>query len=110
MAATAIASTRLNGLTGVADPAGTAMDPTNGNVITNTGQTQILVDNTDTASHVVTFHTSETVEGLAVSNLDVTVAAGASEWYTNFETSVFGSQLNVTVDAGTTVKLTVLEP
>jgi hypothetical protein len=99
VAATAIASTLITGIIGTADPAEVAMDPVNGNVITNTGQTLILVDNTDSAAHWVTFKTALMEQGLAVKNERVSVAAATKQWFTNFTTAVFGSQLQVGVDA-----------
>lgn len=110
MPATAIASTHLNGIIPVTDPTPVAMDPVNGNLITNTGRTLVKVSNTDTASHVVTFHAVATMETLPVQNLTVTLVAGAVQWFTTFQTNVFGAQLTVTVDAGVTVKLAVIEP
>ena len=73
MAPTVVTVTTTSGITGIADPAETAMDPANGNVLTNSGRTLILVDNTDSAAHWVTFKTSLTEQGLAVKHERVSV-------------------------------------
>jgi len=99
MAPTVIASTTTNGIAGVADPAEVAIDPVNGNVFNNTGGTLILVDNTDSAAHWVTFKTMLTEQGLAVKHERVLAPAAAKWWYTDFSTAVFGSQLQVGVDS-----------
>ena len=102
MPPTAITSALTNGITGIADPAEVAMDPVNGNVITNSGGTLILVDNTDSVAHYVTFKTALTEQGLAVKNARVSVAGTSKQWFTDFTTAVFGSQLLVGVDSALT--------
>ena len=99
MAPTVIPVTVTNGIAGIADPSEVALDPVNGNVFTNSGGTLVLVDNTDSAAHYVTFKTMLTEQGLAVKNERVSIPAATKQWFTDFSTSVFGSQLQVGVDS-----------
>ena len=95
---------------GVADPSESAGDAVNGNVISNTGKTMIKVHNADGSNpHSITFVTPGTVDGQAVADRTVSIAANATRWFGRFQTSVYGSSMGVTVDSAQ-LKITVFEP
>src|SRR5690349_4664641 len=84
---------------GVASPTEQAGDPTNGHVVTNSGRTILTVRNADTSSHQVTFETPGTVDGQAIADRVVTVAASSSQDFGDLPTSVYGTQLKIDVDS-----------
>jgi hypothetical protein len=95
---------------GVASPTDQAGDPTNGHVVTNSGKTIITVHNADASNpHNVTFVTPGTVDGLAVGDRLVAIAASASRDFGDFPTNVYGSQMAITVDSAQ-LKLVAREP
>jgi hypothetical protein len=95
---------------GVTSPVEQAGDATNGHVVTNTGKTIITVHNADSAaSHQVTFETPGTVDGLSISDRQVSIPASTSMDFGGFQTSIYGSQLAILVDS-TQLKLLAREP
>lgn len=111
MAALAVA-TAIRGvgnvLDGVAAGAG-------GDTFINSGQEIFVVKNGSGAGITVTFATPTTIDGLAVSNLDVSVGAGVtrsigpfpSGWYN--DTAQPGGIVSVSYSAVTTVTVAVLK-
>jgi hypothetical protein len=108
MTATPIASTQLS-RTPLADPSGTFADATNGNITPNSGATVFRLNNTDTASHTVTFTSIPTEDGLALADLVVTVGASSVVWVSAFDEETFGSQCTYTANSAL-IKVTALEP
>lgn len=100
MAATTITATEVT-RAGVAIPTGIATDATNGNVIANDGNVLLILDNTDTASHTVTFAIHGTVDGVASPGKTLTLAASATRVAGPFPTSVYGNALDITSTAAT---------
>lgn len=86
---------------GIAPPAVTAADLTNGNVVDNSQaySLSLEVTNPGTAAASITFITPQDVSGLAIADLTVSIAAGATQVFAGFSTSVFGSQLEFTASA-----------
>lgn len=84
---------------GVADPTATAGNATDGHKLANSGRTHIVVTNTsaDTA-YDVTFITKTTVDGLAVEDYVVEVAADSTVHFSGFQTTVYGSELWIDVE------------
>ena len=108
MAATAIASNQLS-RAGTAEPTPTFCDAVNGNITTNTGATVFRFQNTDSSSHTVTVTSNPTEDGLALADLVLTLAASAKEFYSDFDTAVFGSQMIYTASSAL-VEVTIYEP
>lgn len=95
---------------GVADPTEVPGDAVNGNVIANTGQTVIKVHNADASNpHTITFVTPGQVDGQAVADRTVSIAASGIRWFGRFQPSIYGSSMGITVDSAQ-LKLTVFEP
>ncbi|MCO6011413.1 hypothetical protein NE236_41335 [Actinoallomurus purpureus] len=95
---------------GVTSPTEQAGDNTNGHVVTNSGRTVITVRNADgTNPHQVTFETPGTVDGLAVSDRQVSVPANSSMDFGDFPASVYGNSLAIDVDSSQ-LKLVAREP
>lgn len=108
MTATPIASVPLS-RTPTADPAPTACDATNGNITPNTGATIFRVQNTDSASHTITFVTIPTQDSLALADLTLTIGATAKAWVSGFDMETFGSQITYTVSSAD-IEITAFEP
>lgn len=94
---------------GVTSPTEQAGDTTNGHVVTNSGRTIVTVRNADTSAHSVTFVTPGTVDGQAVGDRTASVPASTSMDFGDFPTSVYGSQMAITVDSAQ-LKLVAREP
>ena len=113
MAATPLTSYQLTTASApgavMADPTPTALDATNGNSCTNSGQTLLRVQNTDTASHVVTLITPVTEGGLALSDDPRTIPASSTKWIGRLSETVYGSKLQMTCSSNL-VQVTVFEP
>lgn len=73
--------------------AAAACDATNGNSVRNLHSLQLTLKNTDASSATVTFTTPAKVGGFDVEDYVVTLAAGASKTFGNFDSSVFGGTL-----------------
>ena len=106
--ATALASVQLSRVQ-TADPTNTACDAINGNITVNTGATCFRFDNTDTASHTVTFTTILSQDGLALADEVVTIAGSATVWLSDFDVDTFGSQITY-MASNALVKVTAFEP
>lgn len=95
---------------GVASPIEQAGDPTNGHVVANSGKTIITVHNADASNpHQATFVTPGTVDGQAIGDRQISIAASGSRDFGDFPTNVYGSQMAITVDSAQ-LKLTAREP
>lgn len=94
---------------GVTSPTEQNGDTTNGHVVANSGRTIITVRNADTNPHSVTFVTPGTVDGQAVGDRTVSIPASTSMDFGGFPTSVYGSQMAITVDSAQ-LKLVAREP
>jgi hypothetical protein len=86
-----------------------AVDAGNGNSFVNTGRELLIIDNGDASSKTATIVSTATVDGLAVADLPVVVAAGKRAVVGPFPPSVYGSPVTVTWSAGTSVKAMVLQ-
>lgn len=76
---------------------GAAPDATNGNAMPNNGRQFLLYKNGDASSHTVTINAypkGDTPNGLTVSDLVVTVAAGATKLIGPFPPSIFNNSSN----------------
>lgn len=93
----------------LADPTGTALDTTNGNSAANSGATILRVQNTDTASHVLTLLTPVTEDGLALADDTRTIPASSTKWIGRLPEAVFGSTLKMT-STSNLLLVTVFEP
>lgn len=97
-AATVLTATEVT-RAGVAMPTGVASDATNGNAIANDGNLLLILDNTDSASHTVTFAIHGTLDGVASPGKTVTLAATTVRVAGPFPTSVYGDVLGITTTA-----------
>jgi hypothetical protein len=95
---------------GVTPPVEQAGDSTNNHVLANSGRTILTVRNADVSNpHTVTFVVVPTVDGLAVTNRIVSIAAATSQDFGRFQPEVYGSQMGINVDSAQ-LKLTAREP
>lgn len=95
---------------GVASPTEQNGDTANGHVVTNSGRTVITVRNADgTNPHQLTFVTPGTVDGQAIGDRAVSIAASSSRDFGDLPTSIYGSQLAIDVDSSQ-LKLVAREP
>lgn len=109
MARTRITPTELS-RAGIAPATEVDGDATNGNIVSNTGQTMIEVRNADAVNpHTVTFVTPGTVDGQAVADRQVSIPASTTRRFGRFQPSFYGSALAIDVDS-TELKLTAYEP
>ena len=113
MPATAITSHQLTDASTpgsvLADPTPTAIDTTNGNVITNSGMTILRVQNTDSGSHTLTLLTPVTEDGLALADDPRTIPASSTQWIGRLPLAIYGAQLQMTCSSSL-VEVTVFEP
>lgn len=94
---------------GVSPGSETAGDASNGNSISNDGRMVVLVHNNDGSNpHNVTFKTVGTVDGQAIADRVVAMAASSSKWFGPFPPEVYGSSLQVDV-ADANLKLTAYQ-
>lgn len=84
---------------GVAEMTPVATDTTNGNVVTNASGLVMTVTNSGGSSATLTFITSATVDGYAVEDVTVTLAAAETKVFGHFPSGVFGSSLEFTSSA-----------
>lgn len=94
---------------GVASPTPATGDTTNGHVVSNTGRTIVTVKNTGASAHSVTFVIPGTVDGQAVADRVVSIAAGASREFGQFSPEIYGGQMAIDVDS-TELQLSAREP
>lgn len=100
-------STNGQEVTGVAAAGG-------GDVFPNTGKEIVIFKNGDASSKTVTFVTPATLDGLAVTDLAVTVAAGELRAIGPFPPGIYsvgavaGGNLNITYSAVTSCTIAVL--
>ena len=83
-----------------------------GDEFANTGLQFVAIKNTDAASRTVTFVTQTTVDGLAVADLAVVVAAGATFYVGPFKPTYYndsGGKLQLTYSAVTNLSVAILE-
>jgi hypothetical protein len=97
MARTDIARTDIS-RAGV-NPAGTA-GQVDGHMFTNTGKEFVEVSNADASARTVTFVTPRTVEGLAITDLALSVPAGGRLIVGPFPPETFSQPRSVGADAG----------
>jgi hypothetical protein len=107
MAATAIARTQLSHVP-TADPAGVAMDATNGNIVPNSGSTMFRLNNTGGSTYTVTFAPSVVVEDFTITHAAYSVAAGAVVFLGKHDVQNFGANILITAQ-NVAVKLTAFE-
>jgi hypothetical protein len=100
MTATAIAVTNTS-RAGVASVAATSGDPVNGNSVANDGKVWLHLINTDSgASHTCTVaYQGASPDGLTTNGKVVTVPASGDYVTDTWPTSIYGSQLAITVDS-----------
>lgn len=100
-------ATRINPVrilqTGVVEPVAVAADTVNGNIVTNADGLQLTVNNTGGTPVTVTLKTSATVEGQAVADLTVTVAAGTAKRLGSFSRALFGEDVEFSVSGACTL-------
>ncbi|MET9816863.1 hypothetical protein [Streptomyces sp. NPDC006355] len=89
--------------TGAPVPADAPADLVNGNVIANSEGLKLFVVNEGASAVTVTFKTSATVEGQAVSDLTASVPAGGSRVFGRFSRVLFGDQVEFTCSAAADV-------
>lgn len=95
---------------GVAPASDVNGDATNGHRVSNTGKTVIFVRNSSTDTpYDVTFVTPGTVDGQAVGDRIVEIAANTTRYFSRFSPGVYGSTLQVNVE-NAALKLTAYEP
>lgn len=94
--------------TGVSQPAQTNGDLSLGNYFLNDGTTIVEIVSSDAGSQSVVFQTSKTVDGYALADQSVTMAAGATKYVGPFGTGTFnqtgGTQVYVDPSVSTTLK------
>ncbi len=78
--------------TGIVATAGTGQASTTSDKFANNGKQFLLVHNGDSGAHVLTFTSPATVDGLAVADPTVSLAAGASKLIGPFKPSVFNDE------------------
>lgn len=100
MAATAVTVVRST-ISGVADPTLVAADTVNGNSVPNIDGLILVLNNTDSGSHTVTFTTPVTHGGYAVADHTVTLNATTKRNFSNFPTAQFGKTLIFTANSNT---------
>jgi hypothetical protein len=88
----------LSDRSGVTVPAAVPGDATNFNSVVNSGSTVLLVKNTGTTTHTISFHLDRTVDGFAPAPRTKTLAAGASLVFGPFAVADYGPILHVDVD------------
>lgn len=96
MARTAITPTQPS-RAGVALPAATAGDATNGHSVANNGNVVLIVKNVGATPRNITFQTVRSVDGLANPTRVVAVAASATLVFGPFSPNDYGSTLNFDV-------------
>ena len=84
---------------------GVAADVTNGNNFSNDGNTYLMCVG-GAAAKTITFVTSATVDGLAVSDLTATVGINEVKVFGPFPVGIYGETVQVTHEAASTTKLT----
>lgn len=85
---------------GVALPAETNGDATNGHYVQNSGKTKVHVRNSNgsATARVVTFKLYRTVDGLGVTSRTKSIPAGETHVFGPFPKDDYGSQLLIDVD------------
>lgn len=86
-----------SGTAGTVLGAATPGDAVNGHVVANSGSTTLLVKNTGASSRTVSFIIRQTVDGQVPAVKSRVIAAGAEYAFSDFDTSIYGSQLQVDV-------------
>lgn len=86
---------------GTTPPAVVAADLVNGNVVDNSQSYSLFLEvaNPGASAATITFITPSAVDGLAIADHAVSIAAGATQVFGGFVTSVFGSSLEFTASA-----------
>ena len=97
MPATPVTVARPN-ISGVDSPTPLAANTADGNSMPNVNGLILTLENTGATSHTVTFVTPVTHAGYAVSDLTVTLIAGAKKNFSNFPSAAFGSTLTFTAN------------
>lgn len=95
-----MARVNLPHITGTADGATVTMvtgDATNNHSTNNDGKVRILLVNTGGSSRTATFITQTTVDGLAVADKVVTVAANGTRWTKAWPVATYGRTLQIDV-------------
>lgn len=75
----------------------TTGDASNGHAVKNDGKVKILLHNVGASSRTATFITPGTVDGQAIADRTVAVAAGVSKIVGPFDQSAYGSNLQIDV-------------
>lgn len=109
MARTVIAPTVVT-RAGVAPPAEANGDSVNGNAVPNSGQTYLLLRNSNGSATTrnLTVSFANSVDGQAVTPRPYALAAGASLYVGPFPVSAYGQTLNVNAD-NAELKITALQ-
>lgn len=92
---------------GVAQPAQTTGDSVNGHYFLNDGTTILEIVSSDAGSQTVTIQTSKTVDGYALADQTVTMAAGTTQYVGPFTTGTFNQSGSTQVYVDTTVSTTI---
>lgn len=82
---------------GVTLPAATAGDSTNNHSVHNDGRVALIAANTGASSRTLTFHTTQSVDGLTPAARQETLPAGEEQYYGPFDPTVYGTTLQVDV-------------
>lgn len=109
MARTAFTVTDSGGPAGTTLPAMAAVDAANGNTIANTGKEMLEITNGSGGSLTVTFATSFLYQGYAVADKPVTIANGASRICGPWDTTLFGSSIDIDWSTGSSVTARALK-
>jgi hypothetical protein len=85
---------------GVAVPAEQTVDVANGNYVPNDGKVVLLVRNSNGAatSRTLTIAVNGSIDGQPVTSRSYSIAAGASRYLGTFDTTNYGTQLNINGD------------
>lgn len=99
MTATALPAPTKITRAGATPPSLVATDATNGNTFQNDGHTWLEVTNTDTATHTLTIHLAQLVDGQAAASIPKTFTAGATKRFAKFPIKEYGAAVLITVDS-----------
>jgi hypothetical protein len=108
MAPTPITRTQLSH-TPLVDPAGTAADNVNGNIIANSGGTAFRIRNSVASGATITFNDVAIVEDFTTTHAAYTVPLSATVWLGKHDVQNFGANI-VLLGSAATLFITAFEP
>jgi hypothetical protein len=94
--------------TGVAFPAGVAVDVANGNSVSNNGRVVVIAINSGASPRNVTVTPTLTVDGLALPARTTPLPATSSVLLGPWDTATYGTTLQISGDNATDVKLQII--